>query len=380
MLFGAVAVLLTGEISINGAVSSINIEVMVFLFSMFIIGEAVSVSGFLAKISCRICQISKTRDQLLIIFVGSMAVASAVLMNDTVAIIGTPLALSLARRYHIPPVAMILTLCFALTTGSVPSPLGNPQNLLISTYWNPPDPFLAFASGLLIPTLISLGLIILIMRHRFRHDETGIYQYEDFPLSSDPQLSCATGLSLIILGFMILIRIIGTPFGDISRFPLGIIALTATLPILVLARQRITLIRNVDWRTLVFFAAMFILMQSVYDSGWFQSSIPFSQFNTVPLILALSVVLSQFISNVPFIALFQPIIVSSGLSTGSMLSLVAGSTIAGNLTILGAASNVIVIQQAEKAGVHLTFRDFLMIGLPLTFLQSIVYAVWLAFF
>jgi Na+/H+ antiporter NhaD/arsenite permease-like protein len=60
------------------------------------------------------------------------------------------------------------------------------------------------------------------------------------------------------------------------------------------------------------------------------------------------------------------------------MALAAGSTIAGNLTILGAASNVIIIQNAEKQGETLTFWEFARVGLPLTILQVAVYWAWLS--
>jgi Na+/H+ antiporter NhaD/arsenite permease-like protein len=96
------------------------------------------------------------------------------------------------------------------------------------------------------------------------------------------------------------------------------------------------------------------------------------------MILVTSVVISQFISNVPFVALFQPMILQAGGSTEQLMALAAGSTIAGNLTILGAASNVIIIQNAEKQGETLTFWEFARVGLPLTILQVAVYSAWLS--
>ncbi|HOI12635.1 MAG TPA: DUF1646 family protein, partial [Methanoculleus sp.] len=57
-------------------------------------------------------------------------------------------------------------------------------------------------------------------------------------------------------------------------------------------------------------------------------------------------------------------------------ALAAGSTIAGNMLILGAASNVIVIQGAERDGETLTFREFARVGIPLTLAQMVVYILW----
>jgi Na+/H+ antiporter NhaD/arsenite permease-like protein len=70
----------------------------------------------------------------------------------------------------------------------------------------------------------------------------------------------------------------------------------------------------------------------------------------------------------------------AGGSTAQLMALAAGSTIAGNLTILGAASNVIIIQNAEKQDETLTFREFVRVGVPLTAIQVVVYWIFLTLF
>ena len=95
---------------------------------------------------------------------------------------------------------------------------------------------------------------------------------------------------------------------------------------------------------------------------------------SIPVILALSVLVSQLVSNVPFVALCQPLLINP--SAQDLMALAAGSTIAGNLFILGAASNVIIIQNAERSGETLTFLEFARVGVPLTLLNVLVY--WLA--
>ena len=114
--------------------------------------------------------------------------------------------------------------------------------------------------------------------------------------------------------------------------------------------------KNIDWTTLVFFVSMFVLMESVWISGTCQELLGklSPQLGSVPMILTLSIGLSQLISNVPFVALYLPAM-GSAVSQGQLMALAAGSTIAGNLLILGAASNVIIIQNAEKEGETLSF-------------------------
>ena len=125
---------------------------------------------------------------------------------------------------------------------------------------------------------------------------------------------------------------------------------------------------------------MFVLMQSVWNSGFFQNIITSLNVNivSVAMILAVSVILSQLISNVPLVALYLPLLLHAGASTKEIMALAAGSTIAGNFLILGAASNVIIIQNAEKrAGETLTFLEFAKVGVPLTVLNIAVYRLFL---
>jgi len=122
---------------------------------------------------------------------------------------------------------------------------------------------------------------------------------------------------------------------------------------------------------------MFILMESVWQTGFFQSFLEAGHDWSVPVILTTSVIFSQFISNVPFVALVEPMIQNTGASVSDLMALAAGSTIAGNLTILGAASNVIIIQNAEKQGYTLSFCEFAKVGIPLTIIQMTVFGIYL---
>ena len=122
---------------------------------------------------------------------------------------------------------------------------------------------------------------------------------------------------------------------------------------------------------------MFVLMQSVYNTGFFQGMMPAGGGADVLVVLAGGVLLSQVISNVPFVALFQPVLLSPGVSPSIALALASGSTIAGNLTILGAASNVIVILQAERHGIFVPMSLFCRYGIPVTLCQTCIYAAFL---
>jgi Na+/H+ antiporter NhaD/arsenite permease-like protein len=180
---------------------------------------------------------------------------------------------------------------------------------------------------------------------------------------------------------MVIMKISIVTLGIDFDFRLTYIALVASLPILILSQQRYQVIKNVDWKTLLFFISMFILMQSVWDSGFIQGLINNMDINITNLmrIFVVSIILSQFISNVPLVALYLPMLTEAGATSKEMIALAAGSTIAGNLFILGAASNVIIIQNAEKkSNQTITFMEFARIAIPLTILNTIVYYAYLS--
>jgi Na+/H+ antiporter NhaD/arsenite permease-like protein len=375
MLIGAVAVLVTGQISPASAVGAINPDVMIFLFGMFVVGVALHESGYLLHLSSRIFRRAKSPDQLILLLIFSFGILSALLMNDTLAIIGTPLALYFARANRISPRLLLLALAFSITTGSVMSPIGNPQNLLVALHGSVGNPFITFARFLAIPTVISLVLIYLFLRLVFRKEPWGKeLEFSHEPVK-DERLALLSRVSLGVLVTLILVKIGGFFVGLDTWVSLSAIALLSAFPILALSGRRVEIVRKVDWETLVFFAAMFVLMESVWESGFFQSFILLigGEISRVPVILGLSVVVSQFISNVPWVALYLPAITRSGQSMAGLMALAAGSTIAGNLSILGVASNVIIIQNAEKEGETLSFLEFVKIGLPLTVLQALIY-------
>jgi Na+/H+ antiporter NhaD/arsenite permease-like protein len=383
MLLGAVVVLVTGQISPAHALAAINIDVMLFLFGVFIIGQALEESGYLGHLAGRMFSRAHSLNTLVLFILFGMGILSAVLLNDTLAIVGTPVVLSLASKTDTRPKILLLALAFAVTIGSVMSPIGNPQNLLIALHDNVTNPFITFLKYLLAPTLVNLFLAFILLRLFFRKQfQNGLPERSIEPIK-DTRLAGIAKISLILLVVLILVRIAIVLLGLSIDFRLTYIALIAALPVIIFTPWRPGLLKRMDWSTLVFFAAMFVFMQSVWDSGFFQKAMAAADvdFTSTGMILGVSVLLSQLLSNVPLVALYLPVLQQAGAATTGMMALAAGSTIAGNLTILGAASNVIIIQNAEKKfGVTLGFWDFFRVGAPLTILNIGVYWLFLLLF
>ena len=381
MTFGALACLLTHQISPTDAVKSINIDVILFLFGMFVVGVGLEESGYLSHISYKIFKRAKSPDELIFLILFVVGIASAFLMNDTLAIIGTPVVLHLSRKHQTSPKLLLLTLAFAVTIGSVMSPIGNPQNLLIALEGGIKNPFVLFFKFLLVPTMINLTIAFFVLRFFYKDNfQNNSLNHSEEPIKNK-RLAKLSKTSLIIIAIMVLLKISIVTFGINIDFRLTYISLVASLPILIFGKQRYEVLKNVDWKTLIFFVSMFSLMQSVWDSGFIQEIINNMNINITNLLMIfiVSIVLSQFISNVPLVALYLPMLIEAGASSKEMVALAAGSTIAGNLFILGAASTVIIIQNAEKkSNETITFLEFAKVGIPLTALNTIVYYVYLS--
>ena len=384
MLGGALIVLITQQISPTAALHAINLDVILFLFGMFVVGHALEESGYLSHLSNKLFKKAKTIDTLLLLTIFSTGILSALLMNDAIAIIGTPVMLLIAQREKTSAKPFLLTLMFSVTIGSIMSPIGNPQNLLIATQGNMINPFVDFLKYLFIPTIINLFILFIFIKLSYKKTFSQIKTIN--PIESEitnQPLAHLSKISLVIIVVMICAKIVLVMFLQDFDFKLTYIAIAAALPILIFSKKRIHILKNIDWHTLIFFAAMFVLMASVWSTGFFQNI--FSKHNLnlsqIPSIFAIAIIVSQFISNVPLVALYMPMLLDAGANTKALVALAAASTIAGNLLILGAASNIIVIQNAEKrSDTSITFWEFVRIGLPLTLVNTIVYLVWLSVF
>ena len=371
MTAGAGAALIFQTISLPSAIASIQLDVLAFLFGMFVFGAALDASGLLHRLVLKGFTKAADRRQILLIFMLTTALASALFMNDTVAVIASPIALFCAAKFRIPVIRMLLALCFAVTFGSAATPIGNPQNLLIALS-GIPDAFVTFAVYLAVPSVLCLLLSYWFLARGIPAEPV---EPEDAGPVRDPALAKLCTVSFVLILLCVAIRIAGSFFGISVSFIW--IAAAAALPLLLFSKQRLQLIKAVDYRTLVFFAAMFILMEAVWESGVLQVLLPETLTASVPVMITAGAVVSQFVSNVPFVLMVLPLLETAAASVPLYMAASAGCTAAGTLTILGAASTIIVIQRAEKDGQTLSFLTYLKAGIPVTLLSILVYSLWI---
>ena len=141
------------------------------------------------------------------------------------------------------------------------SPIGNPQNFLIASQSRLPAPFQTYFQALAVPTLINLWLTYLAIRLVYRQEFI-----EGMPLTHNPvklldkKLAKLARASLFLLIGLIALNIILVSRHSKIRIDLSHIAIIAALPPLLFSFTRLQLLKSVDWTTLLFFAAMFVLI------------------------------------------------------------------------------------------------------------------------
>ncbi|HKU33195.1 MAG TPA: SLC13 family permease [Candidatus Nitrosotalea sp.] len=390
MLIGAALMIGFQIISPASAFKSVQIDVIMFLFGMFSIVSALDKAGVLRYIAIKMLSRAKTPDRILLIFVVGIGSLSAFLVNDTIALMGVPLVAYISKHIGVRPAVLLIALAFGVTVGSVMTPIGNPQNLLIALQSGIDLPFTNFIKFLAVPTIINLFLTYYILKIYFKKDMAQVNLQN---IALENAVIVNKNLAKISIGVLIA-TIAGFFISEVLKFlkiadlNLSLIALSGAAVLYVLSRDRKEIIQNVDYSVLVFFAAMFIVTAAVWSSGAIPMLIktipvptPDNPLQSNAIISIASISLGQVLSNVPFVSLYHYVMIQNGFTgdnVSSWMMLAAASTVAGNLTILAAASNIIIIQASESRGIKaFTFFEFFKIGALVTVVNLLVYYLFI---
>ncbi len=379
MLAGAVAMLFSGVIPLQVAYASINLDVIFFLLGMFSIVAAMELSGLLEYLTARLIRLSRTPQRALALVLFGMGLLSAFLVNDTLALTATPIMLGLSRQMKIRPGALLITLALGVTIGSVMTAVGNPQNLLIALSSGIPNPMLDFLYYLVPPTVVGLAVTYVILRAYFRKDlRESVHDFQNLaiPPVKDSRLArlSAWAAGIVVVGFFLVG--IAQLFGVQSNFNLGTVSLLGATIVYLLSGRRREILGSVDWGIIIFFISLFIVVQGFWASNALQSLIAYlPPLNPTDLVVSLgviiltSLILSQLLSNVPFVAVYIRLMQAAGFTGNDVkawVALAGASTLAGGLSLLGAASNVIILETAETRGSGFSSIEFSKIGLLVT--------------
>ncbi|MEH2407842.1 anion transporter [Nostoc sp.] len=362
-LVGASLLVAFGVLDLKEAWLAIDYKTLIFLFSMMVISTNLAYAGFFQLTLDTVTHFTRSPLGLLIILTFGSGILSAFFLNDTIALILTPLVLGLTQTLNLNPIPYLLALAGATNLGSVATLSGNPQNILIGSFSG--ISYLDFAKALtpiaLVSLLIQIGLLW--------------WLYPDVRSTK----SCPSGTpvryrifkplltkSLLITAGLLIAFLIGIPPAQATFVAAGLMFITRRIK-----PQRV--LNKVDWDLLVIFSGLFIVTAGVEKLGILNL---FSGLVHTPLsILGVTALLSNLVSNVPAVLLLQHLLPHP--DTKTWLLLAAGSTLAGNLTLLGSVANLIVAEAVAKLGYQLSFWEHLRFGLPLTVLTLILAYYWI---
>lgn len=376
-LIGAVAMALFGVLTPHEAYSAIDLDTIVFLLGMMILVAHLEIAGFFELLELWILRHAKTQHQLLGLVVASSGLLSPLFMNDTICLMFTPVLVRLVQRLKLAPVPYLVGLVLAANAGSTATLIGNPQNMLVGLRSG--LSFVEFALALGPAALLSLIVIYLGVSLIFRRSLQGalperpdLPEYHELPVQR----------GLLLIGLATLALFLGLLIVGVSP-QWAAISCAALLLVLASNRPRRAL-QQVDWTLLLLFSGLFIVMRGLEATSWLDRLVSWagpwlSAAGILGLIalVGLTVVVSNLVSNVPAVLLLAPILVRAGAGSEGWLTVAMASTLAGNLTIIGSAANLIVLEIAAQRGVHIGFWAYLKVGLPLTIATIGISTVWL---
>lgn len=397
-LLGAGITILLGLVSqakmTNGAlnphyfINFIDFNVIFLLVSMMIIVNITTRSGVFSYLANELMKATKGHPVLILMALGVFtAVVSAFLDNVTTVILIMPITFAIARKLDIDPIPFLLTEVFASNIGGTATLIGDPPNIIIGSAagFSFMD-FLNNLTGVVSIILFSvIACLALIFKSKLHADEEKMKEISELDNSKTITDKNLMIRSLLVLGLVIL----GFITHDITHIETCIAAMLGA-SVLLLFEKPTDILKDVEWNTIFFFIGLFIIIGGVEASGgiklmaeWILKVTQGSQEATSMLILWGSGLISGIIDNIPYTATMSPMLVEIQKTMGEAYttpiwwSLSLGACLGGNLTIIGAAANVIVSENAAKEGHPIAFMRFLKYGVAVVAMSLIISTVYI---
>jgi len=367
-LLGAIALVATGRVAPTAAWDAVDVTTIALLLGLMVVSAQFRLGGFYGAVTARLAAWEATPQRLLAALILLAGVLSAVLANDIVCLAMAPVLAAGCARRGLDPVPFLLALAAAANVGSAATLIGNPQNMLVGQALR-----LSFAGYLLdafVPAALGLGAVWLVVAvaYRGRWSRPTVV-----PELAPPALNrWQTAKGTLVLGALVAVFLLG-------HWPRETLALIAA-GVLLTSREMASrdILAEVDWHLLVLFAGLFIVNHALLESGAVGAALQGLRGAGVDLaqpawLFGSAAVLSNLVSNVPAVMLLLP--AARPPLGGPVLAL--ASTLAGNLLIVGSIANIIVVDQAARLGVRISWRTHALVGVPVTVLTLAIAAGWL---
>lgn len=401
-LVGASLTMLLGLLPFKGAVDPqtgeyvksvfeyISFDVIFLLIGMMIIVHIASKSGVFKWIAIELLHLSKGHPKSVLFALALFtAVASAFLDNVTTVVLIMPVTFVIAKEFETDPVPFLITEVLASNIGGTATLIGDPPNIIIGAKAG--LSFMDFLNELTLIIAIIFAVVVSMLIFMFRKQLKAtpekmehIANLSNKGTISDKKLMIRSliTLGLVILGFMT---------HDMTGIPAYVFAVAGASFLLLFEKPK-EIYRDVEWLTIFFFIGLFIIIGGFEANG----GIAFLAEGLIKLthgslslatmfILWGSGILSGIIDNIPYTATMAPLIAQvqhtipyAGEGHNPMWwALSLGACLGGNLTIIGAAANVLVSETATTKGHPISFMRFLKYGALSTFVALTLSSVYL---
>jgi Na+/H+ antiporter NhaD/arsenite permease-like protein len=369
---GAVLMFVFKVLTPQAAIASIDYATMILLFSMMLIVASLHMDGFFEWIS-RLVIDHLDPAHLLPGIIFTSGILSAFLVNDVVCLFMAPLVLRVCRQMSRPALPYLLALATASNIGSTATITGNPQNILIGSLSRIPylDFMLHLGPVALIGLFIDWGVLRWIYRRALsaETEAQSVAGNGEIAPVNRPRLLWAMGVLLVVLIAFLL------------GYPPPLAAAGGGLLLLIGSENPRRVYEEVDWSLLVFFVGLFLITGAAEQAGIGEKLLITAQrwnLHRLGIFAVVVTLLSNLVSNVPAVMLLKNTVSQFPDPRGAWLALAMVSTLAGNLTITGSVANIIVVEKA-RADVHISFREYLRLGIPVTLATVGTGLIWLNF-
>jgi len=390
VLLGASFYLFFHFIPFDKAMEFIDLNVVFLLIGMMMIVKISEKSGVFEYIAIKSAKMVKANPiSFLSVLFFITALFSALLDNVTTVLLISPVTLLLITQMEVPALPFIITEIIASNVGGTATLIGDPPNIMIGSAAGLSfmDFLLNLGPIILVMSIIIMGLLVLIFRKQLVVSDLNkkkIMSMDEKMMINNKVLMIKSliVLGLVIIGFLI--------HGLLETEPSVIALAGACILILWTEEDLETILKKVEWDTILFFIGLFVMVGVLEHAGVIErmanTMINFTQGDLKKTSMALlftSGIFSGILDNIPLVATFIPIVKIIGAHTSAesiqpiWWSLALGSCLGGNGTLVGASANVIMFGFAKRNNVPLSFKGYLLYGVPLTLLTLVIASIYI---
>ncbi|MBO6214131.1 MAG: citrate transporter [Lachnospiraceae bacterium] len=363
----------------TGESIGINWATIIFIAGMMIMVEGMALSGFFRWLCMRIAKLVNYKPVPLLISFMIMSFCLAMFIDSiTVILFLAAVSVELAKLLKLDPVPMILSEIFCANLGGSATMCGDPPNIIIGTALH--YSFFDFLKNTGVMAFICLILIILYFYFEYRKvlvkEEVSAKDIAALPSPKSAIINSRDFIcSCIIFGCAVVLLVSHEKTGLTVAF-IGTIISIATLA--VFHKNALSIIKKVDFATLVFFIGLFVVVSGLEATGvleilaGFIGKISGGDLRVmIAIIIWISAIASAVVDNIPFSATMVPVIQSLSATMGVDLSTLAwtlaiGTDVGGSATPIGASANVVGTSVAIKNGYVIGWGRYCRTAVPAT--------------